>query len=183
MFATLFNQLFAIFGSVLSTRKILSFSPGFEESAHYAAAILLLLYVLIFGVLQVLAWFYFLKNREDYFPALLDKIAGGLLGFICGHLICSVTLLSLCIGLGPFFKPGKFNWVCTRSKIEHLTQLGVVNGCDFLAWYSLECFDSDLIDRCVDDLLAMGEHKDKTLPSLLTTDKEQHKDLLDSPPP
>ena len=81
MFATLFNLMFAIFVAVLSTPKLLSFSPGYESSGYYAAASVFLLFLLVFGVLEFFACFYFLRDSEGCFPILFDKIGAVIFGF------------------------------------------------------------------------------------------------------
>lgn len=165
MIATLFNQLFAIFGAVLSTPKILSLGPGLEQTGYYAAIILFLLYVIIFSLLQFLSWFFFLRHREDYFPIWIDKVISMILGFLCGHFICSIVLLSLCVGVSAFVKEGKYNWFCTRQKLEKLTVPGLVHACDFLAWYSLECFDGDS-ESSIDHLLNLNSSQETELMGL-----------------
>ena len=53
IFTTLFNILFAVFISILSIMKILSYDPQYERSAYFASVGVLLLFCLIFGLLQV----------------------------------------------------------------------------------------------------------------------------------
>jgi amino acid transporter len=156
MFATIFNLMFAVFISVLSAPLLLSFSPGYETSANYAAGCVVLMFVLIFGLLQTAAWFYFLRDREDYFPAWLDKPAGAVLGFLSGYLACSVILLTTCIL--PYSAQGKLDWLCPHAKLQEITAPPVEKACNFLAWYSLECFDGDS-QRAIDYLLTLNEPK------------------------
>lgn len=155
MFATLFNLLFAVFISVLSTPTVLSYSPQYARNAYYAAlGVLLLLFCLVFGLLQTFAWFYFLRHRDDYFPKILDWIGGFLVGGACGYVIVTLLILILCIM--PCSVKGKLDWLCTRDKMQTLSVPGVCKACNFLAWYSLECFDGDT-EKTVDTLLALTE--------------------------
>lgn len=175
MFATVFNQLFATFIAVLSTRKIVLLSPGFEQNEHYAAVVLFLLYIFIFAVLQFFAWFYFLRSREDYFPIIFDKICAVILGFISGHIISCVVLLSLCVGLGTLTESDQVKKFCMRQKIQKTTTPVLVKACDFLAWYSLECFDGDT-QASLEDLLHINSQPENESPSINSSVPLQDRD-------
>jgi len=154
MFATLFNLLFAVFISVLSTLTLLSYSPEYARNGYYAALGALLLFGLIFGLLQTFAWLYFLRHRDDYFPKILDWIGGFGVGGACGYIIGTLLILTLCIM--PCSVQGKLDWLCTRDKMQTLSVPGVCKACNFLAWYSLECFDGDT-EKTVDNLLHLTD--------------------------
>ena len=154
MFATVFNLLFAVFISVLSTLTLFSYSPQYARNAYYVALGVLLLFCLIFGLLQTFAWFYFLRHREDYFPKILDRIGGFMVGGACGYIIGTLLILILCIM--PYSVEGRLDWLCTRDKMQTLSVPGVCKACNFLAWYSLECFDGDT-ERAVDNLLHLTD--------------------------
>ncbi len=155
MFATLFNIMFAVFISVLSTRLLLNSSPGFEHSGYYAAASIFLMFVLVFGLLQTFAWSFFLRHREDYFPMLLDKVGSIILGFLCGYALCVLLILALCVT--PCSKQGKVDWLCTQQKMQELAVSGVVKVCNFLGEYSLHCFDSETMNQEIDYLLMLDK--------------------------
>ena len=163
MFATLFNLMFAIFIGVLSTPKLMSLSAGYENSGYYAAASVLLLFVLIFGVLQFFACFYFLRDREDLFPKLLDKAGAMIFGFLCGYVVCCVLMLSFCIM--PCSNKAQESHIFSREQLEQLSVPGVDKVCNFLAWYSLHCFDGNS-EKAIAHLLSLGEKnqpEDKTI--------------------
>ena len=141
MFATLFNLMFAIFISVLSTPWLLNFSPGFERSGYYAATSIFLMFILVFGLLQTFAWLFFLQHRDDYFPMPLDKVGSIILGFLCGYVLCVLLILAICVT--PCSIQGKVDWLCTRKKMQKLAVPGVAKVCNFLGEYSLHCFDGD----------------------------------------
>ena len=154
MFATLFNLMFAIFISVLSTRFLLKCSPGFEHSGYYAAGSILLMFALIFGLLQTFSWIFFFRHREDYFPVLFDKVGSIILGFLCGYVLCALLILAFCIT--PCSIEGKVDWLCARDKMRTLSRPGIIKTCDFLGWYSLQCFIGDS-EREIDSLLMLDE--------------------------
>ena len=156
MFATLFNLMFAIFIGVLSTPKLLSFSGGYENSGYYAAASVLLLCILIFGVLQFFACFYFLRDSEDIFPKLFDKVGALVFGFLSGYIICCVLILSFC--MMPCSAQKGVNHFCNREQLKELSESGVERVCNFLAGYSLHCFTRDSEDA-VKHLLSLGDEK------------------------
>ena len=154
MFATLFNLLFATFISVLSTLTLLSYSAQYERNAYYASLGAFLLFSLVFGLLQVFAWIYFLRVRDDYFPKILDRVGGFLIGGVCGYVLSTLLILLLCIL--PSSEQGKMDWLSSREKMEALSVPGVCKACNFLAWYSLECFDGDS-ERAIDTLLNLDK--------------------------
>ncbi len=154
MFTTLFNLMFAVFISVLSVPLMLSFSPGFERSGYYAAASISLMFVLIFGFLQIFAWIFFLRQSEDYFPMLLDKVGSIILGFLCGYVLCILLILAFCVT--PCSIQGKADWLCPREKMQKLSVPGVAKVCNFLGEYSLHCFDGDS-EQEIDYLLMLDK--------------------------
>jgi hypothetical protein len=156
MFAVLFNLLFAVFISILSTRTLLSYSPQYEHHGYYASLGLFLLFCVIFGLLQMFAWFYFLCHREDYFPAMLDRVGGFLVGGVCGYIIITMLILMLCIM--PCSVKGQVDRLCARDKMRGLCAPGVTKACDFLAWYSLECFDGES-EKVINELLELTESR------------------------
>lgn len=164
MFAALFHMMFAIFIAVLTTPMLLAMSPGFESSGYYAAGCILILFVLIFGVLHGFGWYFFLRDREDFFPKMLEKAGGAVFGFLCGYTFCSVLLLALCIM--PCSR-GQIDWLCTRENLQKLSTPGVFNVCNFLGWYSLECFDGN-VERAVDQLLTLNDPKEEVVIPVLS---------------
>lgn len=154
MFATLFNLLFAVFISILSIMKLLSYEPQYQRNAYYVSLGVFLLFCLIFGLLQSFTWFYFLRNREDYFPKFLDLIGGILTGSACGYIICTLIILLICIM--PCSAEGKTDWLCSRDNMQAISVPGVRKACNFLAWYSLECFDGDA-EISINELLKLTE--------------------------
>ncbi len=156
MFATLFNLMFAVFMSVFLTRWLMHYSSGYEASAYYAAITLLLVFVLLFGVLEAFACLYILRSKEDYFPKLFDKAGSVVLGFLCGYVICALLILILCVM--PCSIHGKVDWLCTRDKMREISVPGIRKVCNFLGWYSLHCFDGDS-EREIDYLLTLEDRK------------------------
>lgn len=154
MFAVLFNLLFAVFISILSTLTLLSYSPQYERHGYYASLGVFLLFCLIFGLLQMFAWFYFLRHRDEYFPKMFDRVGGFLVGGMCGYVITSLLILILCIM--PCSVHGKVDWLCAREKMIDLGKPGVRKACNFLAWYSLECFDGNT-EKAIEKLLTLEE--------------------------
>ncbi len=154
MFATLFNLMFAIFISVLSTQKLMHFSSGYETSGYYAAAMVFLLFILVFGALQVFACFCILQDRDEYFPRILNKVGSAIIGFLCGYIICCLLVLIFCVT--PYSTRGQVDWLSTRDNMEKLSVPGVQKVCNFLGWYSLHCFDGNS-EKAIDHLLTLGE--------------------------
>lgn len=164
MFATMFHMMFAIFISVLTAPMLLSMSPGFETSGYYAGGCVLVMFLLIFAVLEGFGWFFFLRDREDYFPKMLEKAGGVIVGFFCGYGFACTLLLALCIM--PCSR-GKIDWLCTRDNLQKLSTPGIFRICNFLGWYSLECFDGN-VERAVEQLLSLNDpREEEVVPVLL----------------
>lgn len=176
MFATLFNFMFAIFISVLSTPVVLILSPGFERHGYYAAGAIVVMFLLVFALLQTFAWYFFLRDREEYFPVLFDRVFSVLLGFLCGYVLCSVLILAVCVT--PFSEKIKVDWLCTRDSMQKLAVPGVRYVCNFLAEYSLECFNGES-EEVVDFLMTINEpvEEDSGMPVLLPGDSKPQKPL------
>ncbi len=153
MAATLFNLMVAIFIGVLSTPKLLSLSEGFENSGYYAAANVFFLCILIFGVLQFFAYFYFLRDSEVFFPKLFDKVGALVFGFLFGYLICCILIFSFCIM--PCSTKVGANYFCSRNQLENLSVPCVRKVCNFTGWYSLHCFDRNS-ERQIHHLLSLA---------------------------
>lgn len=164
MFATLFHMMFALFIAVLSAPRMIAMSPGYESNGYYAGGCVLGLFLLLFIVLEVFGWFFFLRDREELFPVMLEKAGGVVFGFLCGYVFASTVLISLCIM--PCSR-GKMDWLCTRDHLRGLSTPGVFRACNFLGWYSLECFDGD-VERAVDSLLSLNDpREEEVIPVLL----------------
>lgn len=157
MFATLFNLMFATFIAVLSTPKLLSMSTGYESSGYYAAAGVVLLFILVFGLLQLTAWFYFLRDAEGLFPKLVDKAGAVILGALSGYVICCLLFLTICVMPCSVGNPD--DPLAGRSQMQALSVPGVERVCNFLGWYSLHCFEGNS-EKAVAHLLALAERPD-----------------------
>lgn len=158
MFATFFNIMFAVFIAVLSTPKLLSFSTGYEESGYCAAISVILLFILVFGVSQFFAYFYFLRDSDDLFPQLLDKFGAMIFGFLSGYVVCCVLILSFCIT--PCSAKTGTNHFCSREQLQGISKPVIRKVCDFLGWYSLHCFEGNS-DKAIERLTALAK---ETLP-------------------
>lgn len=177
-FTVLFNLLFAVFISILSTLTLLSYSPEYERHGYYASLAVFLLFCLVFGLLQVFAWFYFLRYHDDYFPQIIDRVGGFLVGGVCGYIIITLLILILCIM--PFSAKGKVDWLCTRDKMCAVAVPGVTKACNFLAWYSLECFDGES-EKQINKLLGLSESQEEE-PILYYVPDESVSPPLQEPP-
>ncbi|MEN6307050.1 MAG: CvpA family protein [Anaerohalosphaeraceae bacterium] len=141
MVAALFNLMVGIYVSVLAAPVILSMSPEYSDSGYYAAITIFVLTAFIFAALQTFAWFYFLRDAEDYFPKLIDQLAGIAGGFFLGYFVAGwvfllMTIMPFSRGSIPFFLP-------QREKMQSFASASVVKVCNFIGEYSLECFDGE----------------------------------------
>ena len=139
MVAAVFNLMVGIYVSVLAAPVILSMSPEYSDSGYYAAITIFVLTAFIFAALQTFAWFYFLRDAEDYFPKLIDQLAGIAGGFFLGYFL--VGLVFLLITIMPFSRGSIPSFLPQREKMQSFASASVVRACNFIGWYSLECFD------------------------------------------
>lgn len=152
MFATLFCLMFSVYIGVLAAPRIMRLSHDFEQDPYYAAGCVFGMFLVIFILLWAIAWFYFLRDGEDYFPKMLDRIGGGVCGFLFGYILSSLVLLMVCIM--PFSRDDAMPALCNRDSAMRFSVPAVVKTCNFVAAYSLECFDGDA-ESIVDFLLSL----------------------------
>lgn len=152
MFATLFCLMFAVYIGVLAAPKIMAMSEGLEKDPGYAAGCVFGMTLLIFGLLWSVARFYFLRDTDDYFPKLFDRIGGGTLGFLFGYLLVGVAVLLICIM--PFSQGDSLPAFLGRESMMRFAVPAVVRACNFVAFYSLECFYGD-VENTVAFLLSL----------------------------
>jgi len=154
MFATLFCLMFAVYVGVLATPRIISLSEGMEHDAYYAAACLLGMTLLTFILLWSVAFFYFLRDCDEYFPKMLERIGGGVSGFLFGYILTSLLMVLICVM--PFSRNEGLPRFCRRDAALRFSVPAVVKTCNFIAEYSLECFDGDS-EKAIEFLLAIDD--------------------------
>jgi hypothetical protein len=146
----LFNLMIGVYISVLAAPRILNMNPEYGQSGYYAATTMFALAMVIFAVLQLIAWFYLLNDTLEYFPKLIDQIGGAFCGFLFGYFLLGLVTLSICVmpfskGKIPFYLP-------QRDKMIQFARKPVIRICNFIGCYSLEYFDGQP-DVIVDVLL------------------------------
>ena len=154
MFATLFCLMFAVYIGVLATPRIVGLSEGLERDTYYAAGCLFGMTLLIFILLWAVAFFYFLRDRDDYFPKMIEQVGGGLFGFLFGYILTS--LLMVMISIMPFSRNESLPGFCRREAVLRFSVPAVVKTCNFIAGYSLECFYGDS-EKAVEFFLTLGD--------------------------
>ena len=154
MFSTLFCLMFAVYIGILATPRIVHLSEGLENDGYYAAGCLFGLTLIIFILLWVVAYFYFLRNRDEYFPKMVDQIGGGIFGFLFGYILISLLMMMLCVM--PFSRNENVPGFLRRDTLLRLSVPPVVKTCNFIAEYSLECFFGDS-EKAVKFFLALED--------------------------
>jgi len=148
----LFNLMIGIYVSVLAAPRILNMNPEYGQSGYYAAATIFVLTMVIFAVLQLIAWFYLLNDTLEYFPKLIDQIGGAFCGFLFGYFLLGLVTLSICVM--PFSKDEIPFYLPQRDKMIQFARKPVIRICNFIGCYSLEYFDGQP-DVIVDALLSV----------------------------
>lgn len=154
MFTMLFCLMFAVYIGVLATPRIVHLSEGMERDAYYAAACLFGMTLLVFILLWMVAFFYFLRDRDEYFPKMIERIGGGAFGFLFGYILTSLVMVLIYIM--PFSRNESLPAFFRRDAVIRFSVPAVIKTCNFIAEYSLECFDGDS-EKAVEFLLAIGD--------------------------
>ena len=154
MFATLFCLMFSVYIGVLAAPRIIRLSQGLEKDPYYAAGCVFGMSLLVFILLWTIAYFYFLRDSDDYFPKMLERIGGGVCGFFFGYIMTSLILLLLCIM--PFSRHEGVPGFCSREAVVRFSVPAVVKACNFIGEYSLECFDGNA-EGTVEFLLSLED--------------------------
>jgi hypothetical protein len=135
----LFNLMIGIYIGVMATPRILNMNPEYGQSGYYAAGTLFFLAIIIFAVLQLIAWFYLFNDMLEYFPKLIDQLGGAFCGFLFGYFLLGLITLSICVS--PISKGKIPGYLPQRDKMTQFAGTPVINICNFIGWYSLEYFD------------------------------------------
>jgi hypothetical protein len=136
--AMLFNLMIGIYVGVLTAPRILNMNPEYATSGYYAAGTIFFLAIIIFAVLQLIAWLYLFRDTLEYFPKLIEQIGGAFCGFLFGYFLMGLVTLSICIM--PFSKTIP-SYLPQRDKMVQFARGPVVGICNFIGAYSLEYFD------------------------------------------
>ncbi len=159
MFATLFCLMFSVYIGVLATPKIVRISHGLEQSPYYAAGCVFGMTLLVFLFLWLTAYYYFLRDDLDYFPPLIDRLGGGICGFLFGYILTGMLFLLVCIM--PFSRNKGLPEFCRYDTLSRYSVPAVVKTCNFIADYSLECFYGDS-EKCIEILLSLSDEPSRT---------------------
>jgi hypothetical protein len=89
----LFNLMIGVYIGVMAAPRILNMNPEYGQSSYYAAGTIFFLAIIIFAVLQLIAWFYLLNDTLDYFPRLIDHLGGAFCGFLFGYFLLGLITL------------------------------------------------------------------------------------------
>jgi uncharacterized membrane protein required for colicin V production len=114
MFATLFCLMFSVYIGVLAAPRIIRLSHGLEQDPYYAAGCVFGMGLVIFILLWSIAYFFFIRDGEEYFPKMFERIGGGVCGFLFGYILTSLLMLLLCIM--PFSRSEKLPVFCSRDE-------------------------------------------------------------------
>jgi uncharacterized membrane protein required for colicin V production len=167
MFATLFCLMFSVYIGVLAAPRIIRLSHGLEQDPYYAAGCVFGMGLVIFILLWSIAYFFFIRDGEEYFPKMFERIGGGVCGFLFGYILTSLLMLLLCIM--PFSRSEKLPVFCSRDEGMRFSVPAVVKTCNFIAGYSLECFDGDA-ESIIDYLLSFESKPEPSTPPARTID-------------
>lgn len=162
MFATLFCLMFSVYIGVLAAPGIIELSHGLEQDPYYAAGSVFGMAVAVFILLWMIAYYFFLRGSEEYFPLMLERIGGGVCGFLFGYILTALLMLLFCIM--PFSRNEKIPGFCNRDAVMRFSVPAVVKTCNFIGECSLECFDGNA-EKIVDMLLSLEPQTDPLAPS------------------
>jgi hypothetical protein len=150
----LFNLMIGIYIGVLTSLRILNMNPEYGQSEYYAAFTMFFLSIIIFAVLQIIAWFYFLHDTLEYFPRLIEQLGGALCGFLFGYFLLGLTVLAVCVT--PVSKGHIPSLLPQREKMIQFSSSPVIGACNFIGICALECFDGQP-NAIIDTLLSLDQ--------------------------
>jgi uncharacterized membrane protein required for colicin V production len=158
----LFNLMIGVYAGVLAAPRVLNMSPEYGQSGYYPAATVFFLAIIIFAVLQLIAWFYFLHDAVEYFPKLIEQVGGALCGFLFGYFLLGLVTLSIC--MMPFSKGMIPSYLPQRDQMIQFAGKPVAGICNFIGAYSLEYFDGQP-EVILETLLSTGQELQDKQPS------------------
>ena len=166
----LFNLMIGIYVGVLAAPRILNMNPEYGQSSYYAAGTIFFLAIIIFAVLQLIAWFYLLNDTLEYFPKLIDQLGGAFCGFLFGYFLLGLMTFSVCVM--PFTKTKMPGYLPKRESMVRFASAPVIRICNFIGAFSLQYFDGQP-EAIVDTLLAVTPEPEPAKPKKDITEVQQ----------
>ena len=99
IWSTLFNISIAVYLGVMVTPWIIGMVANNLVSYYHCAVCVLIVGITVFTLLQVVTSVFFTGTYDVSFPRFFENIAGALVGFLSGYLVC--TFLFFVIGITP----------------------------------------------------------------------------------
>lgn len=150
MWGTFFNVLVAIYLGVMLTPLIIGTFQKEGVSCYCCAGCVGGISLFVFAILEVIAYCCFFKDGKVVLPWLLDTLGAGMLGFVCGYIVCSFVFLV--IGIMPVESPFERNFF-DKEKLVATGKGPVVKSCDFVGGISLQ-FKKGVAKQVVSQLTA-----------------------------
>lgn len=151
MWGTVFNVLISVYLGIMLTPLIVGTFQKEGVSCYCSAGCVGGISLLVFVILESIAYGCFFRKGKVILPWLLDTLGAGVLGFICGYIACSFVFLVIGIMPAPdnTFTRSFFN----RDRLIAVGKGPVVKSCDFVAGISLQ-FKKGVAGRVVSQLTA-----------------------------
>jgi hypothetical protein len=150
VWGTIFNVLIAIYLGVMLTPLIIGTFQKEGVSCYCCAGCVGGIALLLFTVLEAIVYCCFFKDGKVILPWVLDTLGAGVLGFVCGYIVCS--FLFLVIGIMPVESPFQRNFF-DKDKLVAAGKGPVVKSCDFVSGMSLQ-FKKGVAKQVVSQIIA-----------------------------
>ena len=151
VWGTIFNVLISIYLGIMLTPLIIGTFQKEGVSCYYCAGCVGGISLLIFVILESIAYCCFFRKGKVILPWLLDTLGAGVLGFVCGYIACS--FLFLVIGIMPALDSPFTKSFFNREKLVAVGKGPVVKSCDFIGGISLQ-FKKGVAQQVVSQLTA-----------------------------
>ena len=136
MWGTIFNVLISIYLGIMLTPLIVGTFQEEGVSCYCCAGCVVGISILTFTILQSFVYCFYFKVSKVILPRVVDTIGAGILGFICGYIVCSFFVLA--IGIMPAIESPFSKNFFNREKLLTVGKGPVVKSCNFVGGMSLQ---------------------------------------------
>jgi len=138
--ATFFNVVMSIYMTVVLAPTVVAIVPEVSGSRYNRAAFVMAIALLVFLGLQKIVATYLNPLTELSFPGIFRGLAGVILGFFSGYLVCSFVFFVICIM--PFSRLPLAKKILGTSELTPTPIKAVAKVSDFVGMISMQVYNN-----------------------------------------